>query len=45
MSEKLSINGIACIELQAKDPDLRSELILMASHCLQEEIKQTLLGE
>lgn len=45
MSEKLRIDDIACIELHAEDSDLRSELILMASHCLQEQIKQILLGE
>lgn len=45
MSEKLGIDDISCIELHTDDQDLRTELILMASHCLQEQIKQALLGE
>jgi phosphoheptose isomerase len=41
------LDGIAGtrITLQAENPALRSELILMACHCLQEQIKLVMLGE
>ncbi|EED33862.1 hypothetical protein NOR53_1948 [gamma proteobacterium NOR5-3] len=45
MSETLRVDGVACIALDAQDSDLRRELILMASYCLQEQIKQILVGE
>ncbi|MDP5055092.1 MAG: phosphoheptose isomerase, partial [Congregibacter sp.] len=45
MSEDLGLEGIACIVLPVNEQDLRSELILMASHCLQEQIKHILVGE
>ncbi|WOJ94965.1 phosphoheptose isomerase [Congregibacter variabilis] len=45
MSETVRVDGVTCIELHTEDSDLRSELILMSSHCLQEQIKQILLGE
>lgn len=45
LSESTGVEGIACIELQANEQVLRSELILMASHCLKEHVKQVLVGE
>lgn len=45
MSENLEIDGGSCIEIHAADADQRSELALMASHCLREHIKQLLVGE
>ncbi|MEE4277494.1 MAG: phosphoheptose isomerase [Halieaceae bacterium] len=37
--------GDVAIELNADDRPLRRELLLMASHCLQTEIRHLLLGE
>ncbi|WP_439105703.1 phosphoheptose isomerase [Congregibacter sp.] len=45
LSEKLEISGGTCIALNVEHPDLRRELILMASHCLRDQTKQVLLGE
>jgi len=45
LSENTGIENIACIALQAEEQVLRSELILMASHCLKEQVKQVLVGE
>jgi DnaA initiator-associating protein len=45
MSEDLGLDGITCIALSAHEQHLRSELTLMASHCLQEQIKHILVGE
>ncbi|WP_439101848.1 phosphoheptose isomerase [Congregibacter sp.] len=45
LSDNTEVPGGSCIALRAADEDQRSELALMAIHCLREHIKQFLLGE
>jgi DnaA initiator-associating protein len=45
VSENPEQAGGVNIDLQAETQALRSELILMACHCLQEQIKHAMLGE
>lgn len=45
LSENPGVDGAICLDMRVADRNLRSELLLMATHCLQEQIKQFLLGE
>mgnify|MGYP001025338128 CR=1 FL=1 len=45
LSEALGGDSSSCIELTADTPELRRELMLMACHCLQGEIRHLLMGD
>lgn len=45
LSQYLEPLADSCVVLEAEDQSLRSELALMATHCLREQIRHQLLGE